>query len=49
MGLEEITVSHDVDIVDDQDKEWSDDPSKPESKNDDEQQQSYEKIVTWSG
>ena len=30
MGLEEITVSQDLDIVDDQDKEWIDDSSKPE-------------------
>ena len=38
VGLEEITVSQDIDIVDDRD----DDRSKPEVEFDDEQQQSYE-------
>ena len=36
MGLEEITVSQDIDIVD---EEWFDDRSKPEVEFDDEQQQ----------
>ena len=40
--LEEITVSQDIDIVDDHDDEWVDDRSKPEVEFDDEQQQSYE-------
>ena len=30
MGLEEITVSQDIDIVDDHDNEWVDHRSKPE-------------------
>ena len=42
VGLEEITVSQDIDIVDDHDDEWVDDWSKPEVEFDDEQQQSYE-------
>ena len=42
VGLEEITVSQDIDIVDDHDNEWVDDRSKPEVEFDDEQQQSYE-------
>ena len=42
MGLEEITVSLDIDIVDDHDEEWVNDQSKPEVEIDDEQQQSYE-------
>ena len=29
MGLEEITVSQDIDIVDDHDDEWVNDRSKP--------------------
>ena len=29
MGLEEITVSQDIDIIDDHDEEWVDDRSKP--------------------
>ena len=40
--LEEITVSQDIDIVDDCDEEWIDDQSKPEVEFDDEQQQAYE-------
>ena len=40
MGLEEITVSQDIVIVDDHDEEWVDDLSKPEVEFDDEQQQS---------
>ena len=40
MGLEEITASQDVVVVDDQDKEWLDDRSKHKVEFDDEQQQS---------
>ena len=46
VGLEEITVSQDIDIVDDHDNEWVDDRSKPEVEFDDEQQQSYEQDLT---
>ena len=46
VGLEEITVSQDIDIVDDHDDEWVDDRSKPEVDFDDEQQQSYEQDLT---
>ena len=46
VGLEEITVSQDIDIVDDHDEEWVDDRSKPEVQFDDEQQQSYEQDLT---
>ena len=46
VGLEEITVSKDIDIVDDHDEEWVDDRSKPEVEFDDEQQQSYEQDLT---
>ena len=46
MGLEEITVSQDIDIVDDQDEEWVDDRSKPEVEFEYEQQQSYEQDLT---
>ena len=46
MGLEEITVSQDIDIVDDHDDEWIDDRSKPEAEFDDEQQQSNEQDLT---
>ena len=46
VGLEEITVSQDIDIVNDHDKEWVDDRSKPEAEFDDEQQQSYEQDLT---
>ena len=46
VGLEEITVSQDIDIVDDNDDEWVDDRSKPEVEFDDEQQQSYEQDLT---
>ena len=42
VGLEKITVSQDIDIVDDHDDVWVDDRSKPEVEFDDEQQQSYE-------
>ena len=40
VDLEEITVSQDIDIVDDRDKEFINDRSKPDSEFDDEQQQS---------
>ena len=46
VGLEEITVSQDIDIVDDHDDEWVDDRSKPEVQFDDEQQQSFEQDLT---
>ena len=56
VGLEEITVSQDIDIVDDHDDEWVDDRSKPEVEFDDEQEQSYEqdltnlrRILSWNG
>ena len=42
VGLKEITVSQDIDIVDDRDEEWIDDRTKPEVEFDDEQQQFYE-------
>ena len=46
VGLEEITVSQDVDIVDDHDDEWVDDRPKPQVDFDDEQQLSYEQDLT---
>ena len=46
VGLEEITVSQDIDIVDDHDEEWIYDRSKPKVEFDDEQQQSYEQDLT---
>ena len=46
IGLEDITVSQDIDIVDDHDEEWIEDRSKPEVEFDDEQQQSYEQELT---
>ena len=46
VGLEEITVSQDIDIVDDHDDEWVDDWSKIEVEFDDEQQQSHEQDLT---
>ena len=46
VGLEEITVSQDIDIIDDHNDEWVDDRSKPEEEFDDEQQQSYEQDLT---
>ena len=45
VGLEEITVSQDIDIVDDL-EEWVDDRSKPEVEFDDEQKQLYEQDLT---
>ena len=44
--LEDITVSQDIDIVDDHDEEWIEDRSKPEEEIDDEQQQSHEQEMT---
>ena len=46
VGLEGITVSQEIDIVDDHDEEWIEDRSKPEVEFDDEQQQSYEQELT---
>ena len=46
VGLEEITVSQDVDIVFDQDTEWIDGRTKPDVEFDDEQQQSYLQELT---
>ena len=46
VGLEEITVSQDIDIVDDHEEEWIEDRLKPEVEFDDEQQQSYEQELT---
>ena len=46
VGLEEITVAQDIDIVDDRDEEWIDDRSKPKVEFNDEQQQSYEQDLT---
>ena len=46
MGLEGITVSQDIEIVDDHDQEWIEDRSKPEVEFDDEQQESYQKDLT---
>ena len=46
VGLEGITVSQDIDLVDDQDQEWIEDRSKPEVEFDEEQQESYEKDLT---
>ena len=46
VGLEEITVSQYLDIVDDHDEDWVDDRSKPEVEFDDEQHQSYEQDLT---
>ena len=46
MGLEGITVSQDIDIVDEHDEEWTEDRSKPEVEVDDERQQSYEQELT---
>ncbi|XP_063727255.1 uncharacterized protein LOC134854826 [Symsagittifera roscoffensis] len=43
---EEITVSQDTDIVDDQNEEWIDDRSKAEVEFDNEQQRSYEHDLT---
>ena len=44
--LEELTVSQDIDIVDDHDEKWVDDRFKPEVEFDVEQQQSYEQDLT---
>ena len=46
VGVEEIAVSQDIDIVDARDEEWINDLYKPEVEFDDEQQQSYEQDLT---
>ena len=46
VGLEEIAVSQDIDIVDDHHEEWIEDRSKPEVEFDGEQQKSYEQDST---
>ena len=46
VGLEGITVSQEIDIVDDHDEEWIVDRSKPEEEFDDEQQRSFEQDLT---
>ena len=46
VGLEEITASQDIDLVDDQHEEWVDDRSKPEVEFDVEQPQSYKQELT---
>ena len=46
VGLEDITVSQDIDIVDYHDEEWIEDRSKHEVEFDDKQQQSYEQELT---
>ena len=46
VGVEEITVSHDIDIVDDHDEEWVDDRLKPAVEFDDEHQLSSEQDST---
>ena len=46
VGLEGITVSQDINIVDDHDQEWIQDRSEPEVEFDDEQQDSYERALT---
>ena len=39
-------MSQEIDIVDDQDKEWADERSQPKVESDDEQQQSYKQELT---
>ena len=46
VGLESITVSQDIDIVDDHDQEWIEDRSKPEVDLDEEQSESYRDDLT---
>ena len=46
VGLESITVSQDIDIVDDHDQEWIEDRSKPELDFDEEQSESYRDDLT---
>ena len=46
MGLEGITVSQDIDIVDDHHQKWIEDRSKPEVEFDKEQLESYEEDLT---
>ena len=47
VGLEEITVSQDIGIVDDHDDEWVDDRSKPEVEFDDEQDLTNLRVLEW--
>ena len=42
LGLEDITVSQNIDIVDDLDQEWTEERSKPEVEFEEKQKQSYE-------
>ena len=46
VGLEELPASEVIDILDDQDKKWYHDRSKPKVENGDKQQQSYEQELT---
>ena len=46
VGLESITFSQDIDIVDDHDQEWIEDRSKPEVDFDEEQSESYRDDLT---
>ena len=46
VGLEGTTLSQDIDIVDDHDREWIEDRSKPEVEIDEEQLESYEEDLT---
>ena len=46
VGLVEITMSQDIDMVGYSDEEWIDDRSKPEVEFDDEQQHSYKQDLT---
>ena len=46
VGLESITVSQDIDIVDDHNQEWIEDRSKPEVDFDEEQSESYRDNLT---
>ena len=46
VGLESITVSQDIDIVDDHDQEWIEDRSKPEVDFEEEQSESYRDDLT---
>ena len=46
VGLEGITVSQDIDIVDDHHQEWIEDRSKPKVEFDEEQLESYEEDLT---
>ena len=46
VGLESITVSQDIDIVDDHKQEWIEDRSKPDLDFDEEQSESCEEYLT---